>query len=572
MPASSGDDRRTYDCLVIGQGLAGTTLAWQLLWRGARVLVIDREDVHSASRVAAGLMTPVTGQRLVPSWRLADFWPTASSFYRRIEIETESAFFSEPGQVRILVSERERQRYQKRDPAEAAKWIRDPAPPVSQQAFRVEHGSFEIPLAARLDVASFLTSSRSHFQRLGIYLTGDVDSTGDIEIESGLVKLIRHNCRSNRVVFCEGFAGSRNGWFENVQFDATRGEILTLRIPGLSETRIVNGGVWLVPLGDEHFRAGATYDWNHLDAGPTDEGREEICERLRRFLHLPFEVVEHSAGVRPIVVGRHPVLGFHPHHPQVGIFNGLGSKGSLQAPLLSEQMAKLLLDGTPLDHEVDVVSRFSLTPISVPTLAASSAPRGQCQKRLTERAHEIVRSVVKPGETVVDATAGNGHDTCFLAELVGSEGSVFAFDRQPAAVEQTRQRLAESGLTNVTLRECDHSKLNAEIPEWRHGTIATVMFNLGYLPGGDKSIITQTGSTIIALRVSLALIRPGGVVTVLAYPGHEGGDEETLAVEALFSTLDEASFEVDVEAVEGVPAAPKLLVARRRGVTPSGKA
>ena len=562
----------TYDCVVIGQGLAGTTLAWQLLWRGARVLVIDREDVHSASRIAAGLMTPVTGQRLVPTWRLADFWPTAASFYRRVEAETGAAFFAEPGQVRILASEVERQRFQKRDPVEAADWIREPAPPVSQQAFNVEYGSFEIPLAARLNVASFLTSSRSHFQRLGIYLTGEVDSTGDIEIESGLVKLTPQNYTTKRVVFCQGFAGSRNGWFEKVQFDATRGEILTLRIPGLSETRIVNGGVWLVPLGDELFRAGATYDWNCLDAGPTDLGREEICERLRRFLRLPFEVVEHSAGVRPIVVGRHPVLGFHPEHPQIGIFNGLGSKGSLQAPLLSEQMTKLLLDGTPLDQEVDVVSRFSLEADSVSTLAPSSAPHGQRRKRLTERAHEIVRSVVKPGETAVDATAGNGHDTCFLAELVGSEGTVFAFDRQPAAIEQTRQRLAEGGLTNATLVECDHSDLNAEIPEWRHGTIATVMFNLGYLPGGDKSVITQTGSTIIALRVSLAMIRPGGVVTVLAYPGHAGGDEETLAVKALFRSLDEASFEVDVEAVEGVPAAPKLFVARRRGATSSGRA
>jgi glycine/D-amino acid oxidase-like deaminating enzyme len=555
----------TYDCVVIGQGLAGTTLAWQLLWRGARVLVIDREDEYSASRVAAGLMTPVTGQRLVPSWRLAEFWPAAALFYQRVEAETEAAFFSEPGQVRILASELERQRFQKRDPAEAADWVRDPAPPISPEAFRVEYGSFEIPRAARLDVASFLTSSRSHFQRLGIYLAGDVDSTGDTEIESGLVKLTRPNCRSKRVVFCQGFAGSKNGWFDQVQFDATRGEILTLRIPDLHETRIVNGGVWLVPLGDELFRAGATYDWNHLLAGPTAEGREEICERLRRFLRLPFEVVEHSAGVRPIVVGRHPVLGFHPNHPQIGIFNGLGSKGSLQAPRLAEQMADLVLDGVPLDKEVDVARRFPLKPVSIST----PVPRPQRGKRLTERAHEIVRSVVQLGETAIDATAGNGHDTCFLAELVGSEGTVFAFDRQPAAIELTRQRLTESGLTNVTLCESDHSKLNAEIPERQHGTIAAVMFNLGYLPGGDKTVITQTRSTMIAFQAALAIVRPGGVVTVLAYPGHAGGDEETLAVEALFNSLDRSSFAVDVESVEGVESAPKLFVARRLGATSS---
>jgi len=179
---------------------------------------------------------------------------------------------------------------------------------------------------------------------------------------------------------------------------------------------------------------------------------------------------------------------------------------------------------------------------------------------------------VKPGETAIDATAGNGHDTCFLAGLVGSEGTVFAFDRQPVAIRQTQQRLAEGQLTNTTLRECDHSQLNAEIPERQYGTTAAVMFNLGYLPGGDKSVITQTKSTLIALKAALAIIRPGGVVTVLAYPGHVGGDEETLAVEALFSSLDEVSFEVDVEAVDGVPAAPKLFVARRRGASSTGEA
>jgi glycine oxidase len=550
-----------YDCVVIGQGLAGTTLAWQLLWRGARVLVIDREDANSASRVAAGLMTPVTGQRLVPSWRLTEFWSAALSFYHRVESETEACFFSEPGQVRVLASEVERQRFHRRDLAEVADWILEPATPVSPEAFRVEHGSFEIPRAARLDVASFLNSSRSHFQRLGVYQTGEIDPARDIQIEAGLVKLPRQGCHSKRVVFCQGFAGSKNSWFEQIEFDATRGEILTLRIPNLHETRIVNGGIWLVPLGEQLFRAGATYDWGHLEAGSTVKGREEICERLRRFLRLPFEIVEHSAGVRPIVVGRHPVLGIHPDHPQIGLFNGLGSKGSLQAPRLAEQMAELLLEETPLDDEVDVASRFSLKSVS------TAASRSQRRKRLTERAHEIVRSVVKSGDTAIDATAGNGHDTCFLAELVGSEGTVFAFDRQPTAIEQTQKQLASRGLTNATLLERDHSQLQKEIPPRHHGTVAAVMFNLGYLPGGDKSVITQTGSTMVALQAALKLVRLGGVVTVLAYPGHAGGDEETLAVETLLGSLDRDSFTVEVELVEGVVAAPKLFVARLRDAT-----
>lgn len=545
----SVDSSTNCDCIVLGQGLAGTTLAWHLLWRGARILVLDRDDPRSASRVAAGLMTPVTGQRLVPSWRLAEFWPAAVSFYRRVESETGAAFFSEPGQVRLLAGELERKRVQNRDRPEIADWIREPAPPVNPEEFRSEHGSFEMPRAARLNVAAFLEASRSHFRSLGIFREADVDPKRDIQPVADSVQLERHNATAGHLVFCQGFAAAENVWFADIRFDATRGEILTLRIPGLTEPRIVNRGLWLVPLGNGLFRAGATSDWNNLDAGPTAAGREDICARLREFLRLPFEVVEHVAGVRPIVEGRHPVLGLHPLHPRLGIFNGLGSKGSLQAPCLAAQLVDLILDGKPIDQRVDVADRFPVQPAR--------------PVRLTDRAHEIVRSVVKPGETVIDATAGNGHDAHFLASLVGPDGMLFAFDVQAAALERTGERLAENGLAQVTLLQRDHAQMKDAVPSKQHGRVAAVMFNLGWLPGSDKSVITQTESTLSAIHAALQLVRPGGVITILAYPGHPGGDEETAAVRRLFSSLDKAEFDIQFETAASVATAPRLFVARR---------
>jgi len=563
----------TYDCLIVGQGLAGTTLAWRLLERGARILVIDQVNSRSASRVAAGLMTPVTGQRLVLSWRLAELWPSAIAFYRQIEANTTTVFLSEPGQIRILASDDERKRYRTLTAGPAADWVREPAPAIDLEFFRDESGSLEMPRAARLDVALFLDVSRDHFRTLGCLREGNVNAACDIAVTAEMVRLPPFDVTAEHIVFCEGSAAAENPWFAGVRFDCTRGEILTLRIPGLTETRIVNQGIWLVPLGNGLFRAGATSDWNNLQAGPTPDGRKDICCRLKRFLRLPFEVVEHSAGIRPIVSGRHPVLGCHPDYPRIGLFNGLGSKGVLQAPLLAEQLAGQILNHESIDAEVDVAQRFSLTRRDHSVRPVPACPTGneitavadsgrfqQREPRLTEQAHTVIRASVAPGATVIDATAGNGHDTLFLAKLVGPHGTVYAFDVQAQAIEATRTRLEQAGVTNVTLLNGSHADMADLVPRQLHKGISAVMFNLGYLPGGDHALITQPESTLTAIQSALGLIEPGGTLTLLAYPGHRDGDIEMLAVEKYLTSLDPQTYTFRAAVTSSTDTGPQLFV------------
>lgn len=156
-------------------------------------------------------------------------------------------------------------------------------------------------------------------------------------------------------------------------------------------------------------------------------------------------------------------------------------------------------------------------------------------RKLTEDAHAAVRTVLQSGETAIDATAGNGHDTRFLAELVGPTGRVFAFDVQPAALARTSALLESAGLANVTLLERDHAEIAEAVAAEFHGRIGAVMFNLGYLPGGDKAVTTRTATTIAAVRAAIGMLRPGGVLTVIAYPGHPGGAAECDAVRELLA-------------------------------------
>ncbi len=177
--------------------------------------------------------------------------------------------------------------------------------------------------------------------------------------------------------------------------------------------------------------------------------------------------------------------------------------------------------------------------------------------RLTEHAHAAVREVLRPGETAVDATAGNGHDTRFLSGIVGPAGHVFAFDIQPEAIART----AAWGLANVTLSQRSHAELASAIPMEHHGRIGAVMFNLGYLPGGDKSVRTVAESTEAALRAGLALLRPGGILSAMAYTGHPGGLDEVAVIERVLAGYDVR----EVASEPGAVAGPRLFLARRGG-------
>jgi predicted O-methyltransferase YrrM len=156
-------------------------------------------------------------------------------------------------------------------------------------------------------------------------------------------------------------------------------------------------------------------------------------------------------------------------------------------------------------------------------------------------AHRLATTALSAGATAVDATVGNGHDAVVLARAVGPEGQVFGFDVQAEAIAATRRRLAADNLSSrVHLFRAGHEALAAHVPDRQHGRVGAVMFNLGYLPGGDSSLTTRPKTTIPALDAAVRLLRPGGVLTVVLYSGHEGGPEEVEAVQDWAEALPRA--------------------------------
>lgn len=183
-------------------------------------------------------------------------------------------------------------------------------------------------------------------------------------------------------------------------------------------------------------------------------------------------------------------------------------------------------------------------------------------------AHQLIGQRVQPGDTVIDATLGNGVDAVFLAKLIGSRGRVYGFDIQQQALDQTKMRLEKElpdASSSVHMSLCSHELMESALPQDRHGKVAAVTFNLGYLPGADPATITTPASTLPALEAALRLLRKGGIVTIVLYSGHEGGSKEAAAVEAWAQRLPLASYQVlRYQFMNSSTHAPYLLAVEKR--------
>lgn len=231
--------------------------------------------------------------------------------------------------------------------------------PVESDAGRYSapFGAWSMEPAARLSVVAFLAASQRVLEQRNAYVHADV-SAADIELtSSGGVMLPRWNMRAKRLTFCNGMALTEVSWFHGVSFRPAVGEIVRVRIPNLRETRVVHAEHWLAPAGSDEYRVGATYRWNIDEPGVSEAGVTMLCDNLRTWLKQPFTMMNAEAGIRPTLREQRPVIGRHPRHRQLAVFNGLGSKGVLQAPFFAAQLARHLLFDEPIDPAVDVNRR-----------------------------------------------------------------------------------------------------------------------------------------------------------------------------------------------------------------------
>lgn len=527
--------------LIVGQGLAGTALAWRLHEAGRHAVVIDRGEPATASRVSAGLITPWTGRRMTQSSGYPEEWAEATDFYRRLEEQTGQTLFQQQSMLRIFVHRSDETMFEQRREQSGSSGLERWSGRLQAHSAPLEGCRMEP--AGRLDVKQYLQASVDFFSQRQQWLEYDLRLPDGLRLTEQGVEVPDLDLSADRVIFCTGAAS--NGWFEGIPNNRSRGDVINVHLDHYEPREVVHHSIWLAPEADGSVTVGSTYDWKYLKNEPTAAGRREILKALQRFIDGPIRVNHHTAAVRPTMKDYQPVIGCHPEYSQLMIFTGLGSRGVLTAPRYARLLTETLTGTTnQLPEEVS------------PARLQSTAAR----RSLTQLAQDRVAAIVQAGDVVVDATVGNGFDTVFLAERVSPTGTVYGFDVQAAAIQATQKRLEAAGLRNVELLSTSHAEYRQNVDR----AVTAAMFNLGYLPRSDHRIVTQAETTIAALQQIHERLLPGGIITVLAYRGHEGGPEEAAAVEKWLQQCPGCTLE-RVDSLPPRDSSPVLFVLQKSG-------
>lgn len=547
------------DAFIFGGGLAGTILADHLRKAGKRILIIDDPEKSRCSRVAAGLINPIGGKRLKLVWQADTFIPHAVAYYRALNETTGRRYFHRRAIARFFANSDEAKRWEKRIEDPGYQRLVSPIPEdLLPASFGDPRDGFLISDAGYLDTKLIVDTLRAEAISRNEVLSS-VFNYDEIVANPDCVRF--RGYQADRAIFAEGFLGKDNPWFPFVPHRPAKGVIGTIRLHRpLPANTIFLKSKFLIPRHDGLFCVGATYRWGDYDPQPDSDSIQELESFLDAHLPDQWEWVEYAAGIRPTIAGAYPVVGPLPDNPRIISFNGFGSKGSMQIPYLAKVLVEYLYQQSPLPKEVLPERFIKKTTPTLKRWVATDIARRQVEHRL------------RPGDIAIDATAGNGHDTTWLCQAVGQNGRVFAFDIQEEAIANTAEKLGELGLSGrATLFQQSHDTMATALPPASHGAVSAIVFNLGYLPGGDRSIITQATTTLAAFNVGLGLLKPAGILCAVLYPAHPGGEREVRRILEWSKGLSPHRYQTEIiEHPTRNPASPFIItVVKRKAATPA---
>ena len=339
--------------LVVGQGIAGTVLALTLRQAGVEVWCRDGKEQVSCSDIAAGVINPVTGKRYAKSWNFDLFYPFAKQFYTQIEPLAKRKIWLEYPILRLLGS-----------PLESNEWnLRSARPEFAGLMYYSENaGEWESHVKPGFMYGGLNQAGRVEFEALMQYnrsLAEQENRWIPRNLETAEVEELLHDF--THIIFSEGYRSEQNPYFPQIPWQSAKGDRLLIRLPQPQpRTSMLKKQIIVAPVAEDLYWAGANYYWEYADTNPTPKGLQFIENELNIMLQSPYQIVDHSAAVRPVIKDRRPIMGWSQKNPKIGIFNGLGSKGALLAPWCAAHFVANLCQNSPIDSELDV-QRFDQT-------------------------------------------------------------------------------------------------------------------------------------------------------------------------------------------------------------------
>lgn len=347
-----------FDFIIVGQGIAGATLALSLLQAGYNIMVINQPYLSLSSRVAAGIWNPIVFKRLTKSWLADDLIPELLSFYQFWEKELQASFIEHRAIIKPFTEEQEKKL-----------WLKKSSDNTDENIFLDKSIYHDLPLsksytinsyskvlqAGNLNVNCFLDTTINYLKQHHSYLEEEFNYN---QLSITPENITYKNINAKHIVFCEGHLISKNPYFNWVPMKPAKGDTLIIESEDITLTKdIFNKGFFMMPLGSQQFKVGATYEWNNLNDEPTEKGKAELIKKINSVTSLPYKIISHDAGVRPSVIDRRPVIGTHPEIKNAFVFNGLGTKAVMIAPYFAKQFVNYLKYAGALDADVNI-NRF----------------------------------------------------------------------------------------------------------------------------------------------------------------------------------------------------------------------
>ncbi|GAA4049352.1 FAD-binding oxidoreductase [Flavobacterium chungnamense] len=340
------------DYIIVGSGLAGIAFSEIALQNNKTILVVNNQS-HNSTRIAGGLYNPVILKRFSEVWQASEQLELLYNFYANLEKKLQVKLDYKLPLLRKFYSVEEQNNwFTASDKPNLSKFLSTNLITKKWNSIPSPFNFGEVLYSGYVDTNLLVDSYKQFLINQNSYLEHTFDYSC-LVIEKEFISY--QDIKAKHIIFAEGFGMLLNPFFNKLPLDGTKGELLLINAPNLNLEVIMKSSIFVLPIGNDIYKVGATYNWEDKTNIPTESAKKELIDNLKELITCDFEVIEHYAGVRPTVKDRRPLVGTHPVHKNLHVLNGLGTRGVMLAPAMAKNLYNHIENQIPLDKNIDIL-------------------------------------------------------------------------------------------------------------------------------------------------------------------------------------------------------------------------
>lgn len=344
------------DYIIVGLGLAGIAFC-ETLEKAGKTFVVFDNGLDGASRVAAGLYNPVILKRYTLPWRAVEQFDLAIPYYQKLEKKLGTSFMSKLPVRKVFSSvEDQNNWFGASDQPALERFISPVIIPNGNTQVKAPYDYGEVLETGRVDIKKLQVQYQEYLEEKGAFAKASFIHSNITFIDDIVAY---KNYQATRIIFAEGYGLKQNPYFKALPLVGNKGEYLIIKAPDLQLTAAIKTSFFVIPLGEDLYKIGATFNWTDKDCVPSESAREELIEKMKSLLTCKYEIIDQEVGIRPTTGDRRALVGVHPQFPQLALLNGLGTRGIMASPLLAHYLFNYLENDEQLPAEIDILRFLS---------------------------------------------------------------------------------------------------------------------------------------------------------------------------------------------------------------------